>query len=230
MKYLVIGLGIYGANLARDLVAMGHEVIGADSSRATIDAIKDYITTAYTIDATEEGALGVLPLRNVDVVIVAIGENFGASVKAVALLKKSGVKTIFARAIDELHESILESFNVARILRPEQNAAQTLTNELALGEGVESLQITDSEYILKFKAPDYFVGLAYSSLNFESEYNLKLVSVTRPQLTSNVLGITHKSDSTIDHTASGETVQPDDTFVVYGTLKAFRTLYRRISD
>lgn len=106
MRYLIIGLGIYGANLARDLVAQGHEVIGADTSRTTIDAIKDYITTAYVLDTTEETALGVLPLRNVDVVIVAIGENFGASVKTVALLKKAGVKTIYARAIDPLHESI----------------------------------------------------------------------------------------------------------------------------
>ena len=57
MRYLVIGLGIYGANLARDLVAQGHEVIGADSSRVTVDAIKDYITTAYIIDTTEEAAL-----------------------------------------------------------------------------------------------------------------------------------------------------------------------------
>ena len=46
MRYLIIGLGIYGVNLARDLVAQGHEVIGADTSRTTIDAIKDYITTA----------------------------------------------------------------------------------------------------------------------------------------------------------------------------------------
>lgn len=63
MRYLIIGLGIYGANLARDLAAQGHEVIGADASRATVDAIKDYIATAYVVDTTEEVALGVLPLK-----------------------------------------------------------------------------------------------------------------------------------------------------------------------
>ena len=92
MRYLIIGLGIYGSNLALDLTAQGHEVIGADISRNTIDSIKDYIATAYVLDTTEEASLGVLPIHNVDLVIVAIGENFGASVKTVALLKKSGVK------------------------------------------------------------------------------------------------------------------------------------------
>ena len=88
MRYLIIGLGIYGTNLAIDLTNMGHEVIGADVNHSLVDAIKDYISTAYILDATDESALTALPLNNVDLVIVAIGENFGASIRIVALLKK----------------------------------------------------------------------------------------------------------------------------------------------
>lgn len=73
MKYLIIGLGIYGGNLARDLTDMGHEVIGVDLRRANVEAVKDYISTVYVIDSTDESALAVLPLKNVDLVIVAIG-------------------------------------------------------------------------------------------------------------------------------------------------------------
>ena len=43
MRYLIIGLGIYGSNLATDLTAMGHEVIGADINPITIENIKDKI-------------------------------------------------------------------------------------------------------------------------------------------------------------------------------------------
>lgn len=46
MRYLIIGLGIYGSNLARDLTDMGHEVIGADIRSANVEAVKDYISTA----------------------------------------------------------------------------------------------------------------------------------------------------------------------------------------
>lgn len=230
MRYIVIGLGIYGANLARDLIAQGHEVIGADSSRTTIDAIKDYITTAYVLDTTEEAALGMLPLRNVDVVIVAIGENFGASVKTVALLKKSGVKTIYARAIDELHESILQSFNVARILRPEQRAAMDLTHEMALGADVESLAVNDDNFILKFRAPQFFVGLAYADLNLERDYGLKIVAVTRPAPKANVLGASHLMPCVMDFTQPKATVMADDVLVVFGTLKGFRSMYRHMEE
>ncbi|MDE6655278.1 MAG: NAD-binding protein, partial [Muribaculaceae bacterium] len=71
MRYLIIGLGIYGSNLARDLADMGHEIIGADNRNANVEATKDFISTIYLIDATEESSLALLPLNNVDLVIVA---------------------------------------------------------------------------------------------------------------------------------------------------------------
>ncbi len=100
MKYIIIGLGNYGHVLAEELSALGHEVIGADISAGRVDSLKDKVATAFVIDATDGQALSVLPLNSVDVVIVAIGENFGASIRVVALLKQKKVKRIYARAID----------------------------------------------------------------------------------------------------------------------------------
>lgn len=88
MKYIIIGLGNYGHVLAEEFSALGHEVIGADISESRVDSIKDKVATAFVIDATDEQSLSVLPLNSVDVVIVAIGENFGASIRVVALLKQ----------------------------------------------------------------------------------------------------------------------------------------------
>ena len=156
MRYLIIGLGIYGTNLAKDLTDMGHEVIGADHKETAVDAIKDYIATAYIIDSTDEQAIGALPLKNVDLVIVAIGENFGASIKTVALLRKLGVRKIFARAIDDLHRAILEGMHVERILNPEQRAANDLANEMEMSTAVETLRIDSERYVMRFAAPGYF--------------------------------------------------------------------------
>lgn len=227
MKYLVIGLGIYGANLARDLVAQGHEVIGADASRATVDAIKDYITTAYILDTTEESAIGVLPLRNVDLVIVAIGENFGASVKTVALLKKAGVRNIYARAIDPLHESILQGFNVSRILRPEQKAAADLTHQMALGVNVSTLAITPDVSVVTFSAPDRYIGLRYTDLDFEAHYGLRLIAAARPTPVTSIIGVTQPELRVLDLGADPAlTIDAGDRLTLLGPAKSFRALYR----
>lgn len=228
MRYLIIGLGIYGANLAVDLTAMGHEVIGADINAMTIEGIKDKIATVYTLDSTEESALAVLPLKAVDLVIVAIGENFGASVKTVALLRKLGVKAIYARAVDEIHQSILEGFNVDRILIPEQRAARELTRELAMGPNIDSMRIDSDMYILKFRVPPIFDCLTLADADIEKRFGMKIVALSCPTVRHNLIGIsttvlkvkTDLSPDTVLHT--------NDEITVLSTQKQFNSLFSNV--
>lgn len=226
MKYLIIGLGIYGANLAVDLTRLGHEVIGADNRQSNIDAIKNYVSTVYVIDSTEESSLNVLPLNNVDLVIVAIGENFGASIKTVALLKKMGVKHIYARAIDKIHESILEGFNIDRIITPEQRAAADLTHEMELGTDVTSIKIDSQNYILKFKAPSFLIGTPYRDLSLKASFGLRLIAVTRLADKRNVIGVTHPEPALIDISGPDIKIEDGDELTVFGSKKSYRDLYR----
>ena len=227
MRYLIIGLGIYGSNLAIDLTSWGREVIGADKDPSLVESIKDFISTAYIIDSTDEVSLGVLPLRNVDLVIVAIGENFGASIRTVAILKKLGVPHIYARAIDHLHESILQSFNIDRIITPEQRAAADLVNEMALGNDTEALHVDENHMVVKFHVPRLFVGLRYSSLDLDSEFALTLIAVSRKQPSRNILGIEHQRYNVItDILTPDQRVQDDDMITCFGEIESFRRLFK----
>lgn len=222
MRYLIIGLGIYGENLARDLVAMGHDVIGADSNPAAVESLKNDISTVYLIDSTDESQLAVLPLGNVDLVIVAIGENFGASIKTVALLKKMGVHHIYARAIDTLHEAILESFGLDRIITPEQRAANDLSFELALGPGVRTLGVGDDNAVINAPVPEYLTGLGYGDVatRLLEESDLQLVAVCRPAERTNLLGARHKRLVAID--AEADTATTGDVLTIYGLRKKLK--------
>lgn len=239
MRYLIIGLGIYGTNLAKDLTDLGHEVIGADINSHRVDAIKDYIATAYIIDSTEEAAISVLPLKNVDLVVVAIGENFGASIKTVAILKKMGVSKIFARAIDSLHRAILEGLHVQRILNPEQYAAFALSNEMQLGSSVEILHIDHDTSVMRFEAPSLFHSMPYSRIDTKALFGLRLIAASRPGSVTNLLGISATrylpldiSDSTADSTSAGSTsaelVAPGDVFTCIGSADAYQALYKHL--
>lgn len=229
MRYLIIGLGIYGTNLAKYLTDLGNEVIGADNRAANVDSIKDYVSTAYVIDSTDPTALGVLPLKNVDVTIVAIGENFGASIKTVAQLRRLGVRKIFARAADELHRAILEGMQVTRILNPEKRAAYDLVNELELGTGVESLRVDADRYIVECPAPPFFYQMRYSSLP-DQLHGLKLISASRHKDTENVLGLDSKRLQMLDLEASPqERILPGDVLTLFGTDKNFKALFRALN-
>lgn len=229
MRYLILGLGIYGSNLARDLTDMGHEVIGADRSATIVDAIKDEISTAYIIDTTDETALAALPLSGVNLVIVAIGENFGASIKTVAILKKLGVKHIYARAADPLHRSILEAMQIDRIITPEQRAARDLSMEMALGHEAEVMKVSADSYVICFQVPDFFVGEEYAKLQFHKDFDLTLVGASRPKATRSLIGLNMESLEPIDITIAGATVASGDVMVCYGTRRAYRKLIDHIN-
>ncbi|MEG2573880.1 MAG: TrkA family potassium uptake protein [Bacteroides sp.] len=228
MKYIIIGLGNYGGMLATDLSALGNEVIGADSDEHRVDAIKDKIATAFILDVTDEASLSALPLNDVDVVIVAIGENFGASVRAVALLKQRNVKHIYARAMDELHKAVLEAFNLDKILTPEKDAARELSQLLDIGMGMESFKIDEEYYVLKFKVPSKFIGYKFNELKLSSEFNLKMIALECSIKAKNILGISVTRREVNSDIAADYLIQADDEMVCYGRYKDFQSLWKAL--
>lgn len=130
MKYLVIGLGNFGMTLAQTLTDNGYEVIGVDSDAVRVEMVKDRIAFAYIMDATSAVALRSLPLSDIDYAVVAIGQSMDHSLRAVAALKSLNVETIYARALDTVHKSILEAMNISKIFIPESYAAKLIAQKL----------------------------------------------------------------------------------------------------
>ncbi len=228
MKYIVMGLGNYGGVLAEELTNLGHEVIGVDKDESKVDLFKDKIATSFIIDVTDELALSVLPLRSVDVVIVTIGENFGASVKAVALLKKNKVEHIYARAVDEVHRTVLEAFNLDSILFPEKEAARNLVQLLDLKVNVESFQVDKEYYVIKFNLPKPFWGFKVSDIALERQFNLKIIALIKGQRVYNSLGVSILERSVPNEFDTDYMLSESDQLVCYGKYVDFVTFWRAI--
>ena len=216
MKYIIIGLGNYGGVLAEELSMLGNEVIGVDMNSHHVELLKDKIAASFIMDATDEEALLALPLKEVDVVIVCIGENLGASVRVVAMLKKMGTKRIMARAVDEVHKMILEAFGLDRILTPEKEAARTLVRLLDLQINVESFPIGDSHYVAKFQLPASFVGMKLKDLNLEKDFDLKMISLIRGKKTVNAIGISIMEHRVANEFTENLILDENDELVCYG--------------
>ena len=228
MKYIVIGLGNYGKVLAEELTVLGHEVIGADKNENHVDSIKDKIATALVLDATDSQAISVLPFSNVDAVIVAIGENVGASVRAIALLKQRKVKHIYARAIDLVHKAILEVFGVEKILTPEEDAAHILGELLNFGTKVETFRIDEEYMIAKFPVPVKFIDHLVSELELEKHFNLEIITVTRGKKEDNLLGMPVNRQTVITGEPGDIKIQEGDELVCYGKYKDFKSLWKEL--
>lgn len=212
--------------LAEELSLLGNEVIGVDCNAHHVEGLKDKITTSFIMDATDEEALSALPLKEVDVVIVAIGENLGASVRVVAMMKKMGAKRIIARAVDDVHRMILEAFSLDRILTPEKDAARSLVRLLDLNMKVESFCVADSHYIAKFQLPACFVGVKLQDLTLEKDFNLKIISLVRGKKVVNAIGISIMEHRTANEFVENTVLQPNDELVCYGDYRNFMELWK----
>lgn len=232
MRYLIIGLGIYGSNLARDLQKMGHEVVGVDINEARVDELKDVLATVYCVDTTEMSALNVLPYKDCDLVVVTIGENFGASVKTVALLKQAGVKHMYARAVDPLNKAILECFELDRILQPEQHAAADLAREMMLGTRITAMQLTEDTYIIKCPVSNFYEGKTYVTLvqdamktPFNDKQFLRVIAATRPVQTMSLLHVPTTKQAMLDISDPSVVAQDGDIITIMANTKAIHDLY-----
>ena len=128
--FAVIGLGRFGYSVAESLIQKGCEVLAIDSEESKIQAISDIATFAVQCNATDEGALKAVSAQNVDIAVVAIGENIEASILIVQTLTEMGVKSIIAKAVTNTHGKILSNLGVSEVIYPERDAAIRLAHRL----------------------------------------------------------------------------------------------------
>lgn len=226
MKYIVIGLGNYGKVLAEQLTELGHEVVGTDIDPSRVELVKEKIATSFILDATDEQALEILPLSSVDIVIVTIGE-FGASIRTVALLIQNGVKHIYARSLDEIHNSILKGFNIDKILTPEEDAARKTVLTIKNDAESEVYKVYDNYYVVKFNVPESLAGSTIDSLKLKELFNLKTITVMSQSVTKNIFGISETNYSLLDADSGGYVLKSGDKMVCFGLYKDILALWKK---
>lgn len=228
MKCIIIGLGSYGSVLAEELTLLGHEVVGVDVNAANVERIKDKVATSFVLDAIDEQAISILPLKAVDIVVVAIGEAFAASIKVVALLKKFGVEHIYARAVDDLHKTVLEAFDLERVLVPEKEAARSLVQLLDLRVRVESFRVDKDYYVIKFRVPNSLVGYTIEELAVEAEFNLEIVSLLSGKESVSSVGLKVTESRVVEGYDRGYKLSNQDYLVCYGRYRDFLAFWKAI--
>jgi len=219
MKFIIIGLGSFGASLAQKLTALGNEVIGIDISMSKVDAYKENISYTICMDATDEFTVSGLPLKETDVLLVAIGENQGANIMATALLKNLKVKRLISRAIDPLHEKVLQAIGVHEIVHPEEETAERWTKKLSLSNVVDSFELNDNYSIIEAKVPVDFIGKTIMEVGFRKDFNILVLTILREVEVKSLLGKTRTETQVLGVAAANDILESDDVLVLFGSKK-----------
>ena len=224
MKYIIIGLGNFGAPLGEKLTAMGNEVIGVDNHQTKVENLKETLSHTICMDATDEFTMKGLPWKETDIVIVAIGEDQGANIMVTAMLKNLKVNRLISRAINPLHEKVLRAIGVDEIVHPEEETAERWSKKLCLSNVVDSFELNEEYSLIEAKVPKKFIGKTVGSIQWRETYNLQVVTLIKKKEVKSVLGKT-RSVSEIQGVISDDwKLDENHIIVLYGNnedLNAF---------
>lgn len=224
-KIAVIGMGHFGTHLAVELTHKGAEVLAIDDDLEKLEEIKEKVTHTVRLDTTEETPLRSQGLEEFDAVVVAIGDNFEASLLTVAMLQKIEVKRIIVRAVTAVHERILQHLGVTEIILPAAEAAERLANSLLFENVIDSFALNSEYTIAEVTVPDGFIGRTVEELVLQKRFEISLVTIKRMGKKREFFGLRKKEMETILGVPLPATrLERGDVLVVFGAKQAIQRL------
>lgn len=179
MKFCIIGLGIFGKKIAEKLFQHGAEVLAIDSDEHEIAAIQNTVTQAICTEIIDKSSLEAIGIEEIDIVVIAIGENIAQSILIAAIIKKwfQHVKVI-ARAASQTQKEILELLKVDQVVLPEDETATELADVLS-SPFANLGRLSNTFSIGLINISEQFVGKKIQELDLFKKYKVNCIAVQR---------------------------------------------------
>ncbi|MFM2251465.1 MAG: hypothetical protein RLZZ358_2395 [Bacteroidota bacterium] len=219
MKYIIVGMGSFGGFLAARLTELGHEVVGVDSSEIKIEQVKDKITHAILMDATDAETIKTLPYKDADAVIITIGENVGASIMVTAIFKQLNVTRLISRAINPVHETVIKAIGISEIIHPEEDSAERMAKRLQMKNVLDSLDLSDDYNVIEVKTPDRYIGMTLEETNLRKEYKVTVITIIHEIERTNMLGKKSIIKKVVGVVNGDTKIEAGDILVLFGSSK-----------
>lgn len=178
-QFAVIGLGRFGTSVAKTLSALGHDVLAMDKNEHAVQVIMQDVTQAVQADARDEETLRALGVRNLDVAIVAIGDDLEANILITLMLKEMGIPYVVAKAQSVQHGKVLEKIGADKIVYPEQDMGIRLANNLIRTNVMDFIELSLDFSIFEIIAPAQFVNKTLGKLNLRAVYKINVVAIKK---------------------------------------------------
>ncbi len=178
----VIGLGRFGATVARELYQAGHDILALDTDEAKIQEMLGQVTYAVRADATSESVLREMGVADFDVGIVALGsDNIQASILVTVLLKSLDIPFIISRAANELHGETLERIGADKVVYPEMESARRVAHVDFNAGILDYMELAPNVGISKVRPPEGMLRrtLEAAELGSQGKFGVAVLAIRR---------------------------------------------------
>ena len=212
----VIGMGRFGATVARELYQAGHDILALDTDEAKIQEMLGEVTYAVRADATSESVLREMGVADFDVGIVALGsDNIQASILVTVLLKSLAIPFIISRAANELHGETLERIGADKVVYPEMESARRVAHVDFNAGILDYMELAPNVGISKVRPTEGMLGrtLDAAELGSQGKFGVAVLAIRRGR-------------SYILNPSKFEEIAPGDILLVAGKNEQISKLHR----
>ncbi len=183
---LVIGAGRFGRYTIRKLHDMGHQILVIDREESRINKILNLVSDARIGDSTNQEFMETLGVRDYDLCIVAIGDNFLASLETVFLLNELGCKRVIARATTGSQEKFLLRNGAEAVVYPERQMGSWTAIRYSSDNISNYIELSDDYSIFEMAVPKAWDGKKIGEINIRRKYHLNILGVKDPRMNMNI--------------------------------------------
>ena len=180
-SYVVVGLGRFGSEVARQLYAQGNEVLVIDTKPDLVQQIANDVTHAVVGNAQDKEVLRALDVSSFDCAIVAIGDSLADSVLATMNLKELGVPKLVCKAFDETHRKVMLKLGADQVVIPEQEIAARLARSLTSGNVLDYIELSEDYGIIEVPAPKKWIGKTLKELDVRAKMGINIIAIERDE-------------------------------------------------
>ena len=209
-QFLVAGLGLFGTSVAVTLQGLGYDVYALDSDESIVQDLSMQLPYVVCGDASDKKTLQSLPLEDVDVAVVAIG-NVERNMMATMLLKELGIKQVVSKAINSLHGAMLSKIGADKVIFAERDMGERLAHNLISAGVMDYIELSSEISVMSLPIPTEFVGKNLIEADLRRRYDVNVVAIKR-------------DGRTIVNPKAQEVFQPEDEIIVLGTHEGVKRM------
>lgn len=173
---LVIGLGRFGRHMAKKFSEQNNDVMAIDINEERINNVLSVVTNALIGDATNERFMETIGVRDFDLCVVAIGDNFQSSLETTALLKDLGAKFVLARASRDVHAKFLLRNGADDVIYTEKETAERLAVKYGSDNIFNYIELNDEYSIYEIAVPFSWLNKSILKVNVRSKYGISILA------------------------------------------------------
>lgn len=171
----VLGLGIFGRAVARQLSQFDQDVIAVDMKENIVNEFGNIVTKAVLGDITDKNFLLAIGLDHCETVVVATGNNLESSVLAILNCKKIGIPIIIAKAKNKIYEEVLYGIGATDVISPERDSGKQVASSILKHHIENIIYLENHVSVINFKIPESWVGKNLAELSIRQKYELNII-------------------------------------------------------